>query len=121
MSGSMSFRRRLRLDLSPALGALLALSGVMVYCDLVSGGDFPWSVEAAFGMGMRFCLLWWVWSDTVRRRYALMPVWGTFMVLDTGSTTLVYLFASRGWWGIVTLVLYAVAFTSVSWLVAWLV
>jgi hypothetical protein len=50
-----------------------------------------------------------------------MPVWGTFMVLDTGSTVLVYLFASRGWWGLVTFVLYAVAFTSVSWLVASLV
>ena len=117
----MPILRRLRLDLNPAFGSLLALYGVMVYCDRVSGGDFPWSVEAAFGMGMRFCLLWWVWSDAVRRRYALMPVWGTFMVLDTGSTTLVYLFASRGWRGLVTFVLYAVAFTSVSWLVASLV
>ncbi len=113
--------RRLGLDLSPAFIALLTLSGGLVYCDLVSGGKYPWSVEAAFQLGMRFSLLWWVWSDAVRRGYALMPVWGTFMVLDTGSTSLVYLFASRRWWGLVTCVLYAVAFTMVSWLVASLV
>lgn len=117
----MSFLRRVRLDLSPAFAALLFLSGGMGYCDLVSGGDYPWAVEAAFQVGMRFALLWWVWSDAVRRRYALMPVWGTFMVLDIGSTALVYLFASRGWWGLVTCVLYAVAFTMVSLLVGWLV
>jgi len=117
----MSFARRLRLDFSPAIWAMVAFSGMYEFCFEYSEGDVPWSVDAANSLGIRFCCLWWIWSDSVRRRYALMPVWGSWMVLDAGSAAIVYLFVSRGWWGLVTLLVYGAAFTLTSFLIRLLV
>jgi len=117
----MDIARRLRLDFSPAFWAMVAIWGMSEFCFEYSGGDYPWSVDTAIALGIQFCLLWWVWSDSVRRRYALMPVWGTWMVLDVGTPSLVYLFASRGWWGLVTLLLYGGVFTLTSILIRLLV
>jgi hypothetical protein len=117
----MSFARRLRLDFSPAFLAMLALSGMSEFCFEYSKGPYPWSVDAANSVGIRFCVLWWVWSDSVRRCYALMPVWGSWMVLDAGSTAIAYLLASRGWWGFLTLFFYGFAFALMGWLVRFFV
>lgn len=113
----MSYARRLRLDFSLAFLAMVAFSAMSEFCFEYSGGDYPWLVDTANALGIQFCLLWWVWSDSVRRRFALMPAWGTWMVLDVGTASLVYLFATRGWWGLVTLLLYGTVFTLTTFLV----
>lgn len=117
----MSIARRLRLDFSPAFLALTGLWGMSEFCFEYSGGEYPWSVDTANALGIQFCLLWWVWSDSVRRRYALMPAWGAWMVLDVGTSSLVYLFVSRRWWGFATLFLYGAVFAVTSFLIRLLV
>lgn len=113
----MSFARRLRLDFSPAFWAMLGLWGMSEFCFEYSEGDYPWSVDSAFGVGMTYSGLWWIWSDAVRRRFPLMPVWGIGMGLAGSIVAVIYLFASRGWWGLVTLLLYGAAFTLTSFLI----
>lgn len=117
----MSFARRLRLDFSPAFFALLALWGMSEFCLRYSEGDHPWSVNSAYGIGLTFSILWWVWSDAIRRPYTLMPVWGSWMALAGSTVFVVYLFASRGWWGLLTLLLYGLAFALTSALIQLLV
>ena len=117
----MSFVRRLRLDFSPAFLAMLALWGMSEFCLEYSGGAYPWSVDSAYGLGMTFSGLWWIWSDAVRRQFALMPVWGIGMGLAGSTVALIYLFASRGWWGLVTLLLYGTAFILTGFLIRLLV
>lgn len=62
---SMSFARRLRLDFSPAFLALLGLWGMSEFCLRYSEGDHPWSVNSAYGIGLTFSILWWVFHSLV--------------------------------------------------------
>jgi hypothetical protein len=113
----MTFVRRLRLDFSPAFLAMLGLWGMSRFCLECSEGDYPWSVDSACGLGLTFSGLWWIWSDAARRQYPLMPVWGIGLSLAGSTVALVYLFASRRWWGFLTLLLYGMAFALTTWLI----
>lgn len=117
----MSIARRLRLDFSPAFWAMLALWGMSEFCFAYSEGDDPWSVDAAFGVGMTYSGHWWIWSDAVRRRFPLMPVWGIGMGLAGSIVAVIYLFISRGWWGLVTLLLYGASIILTGFLIRLLV
>jgi hypothetical protein len=103
----MSFSRNLSIDLCPAFGGLALLWAMMEYCDVVSGGDLPWSVESAFRLGITVSSLCWLWCDAAKRRFVLLPVWGASLICYSATAViLVYLFVSRGRWGFVTLALY---------------
>ncbi|MEX2579221.1 MAG: hypothetical protein WD342_09190 [Verrucomicrobiales bacterium] len=113
----MSFARRLRLDFGPAFFAILSLWGMSEFCLVYSDGDYPWSVDAAYTVGLAVAGFWWILSDAVRRRFPLMPVWGAWMTLAGSAVAIIYLFVSRGWWGFVTVLLYGLAFFLTSLLV----
>lgn len=105
---------RLRLDVSPAFFAALAVWGMGCFCDTAADGDVPWSVESAEQIGMTLAMFWWVRSDSVRRRRPLKMVWGSYLLLLGPVALLVYLFRSRGGWGFVTLAVYALFFLLVG-------
>ena len=117
----MSFARRLHLDLSPAFFALRGIWGMREFCVEYSDANYPWPVNSAHLVGFNVSVLWWVWSDAVRRPFPLLPVWGAWIVLAGLPVTVIYLFASRGWWGFMTLLLYGLAFSLTGFLIRLLV
>jgi len=110
----MTILRRIRLDFSPAYFGLLALWAGAEVCETLSSGKVPWSVESAYQVGLFSASSWWIWSDSVRRKYPLQPVWGSIYALFGGAVLLIYLFRSRGRWGFLTLFLYTLSFMIVS-------
>ncbi len=110
----MTILRRIRLDLGPAFWALLALWAMALWCERISEGDQPWSVLSALRLGYWIAGSWWIVSDSIRRGYRLIPVWGLYLTLIGWLAVLVYLFRTRGWWAFLTLALYLLAFVTVG-------
>lgn len=107
-SPSNPFLVRLRIDLSPAFFGFLAFWGVGDYCDVLTGGEWLWPVVSANVVAGWTIASWWIFSDAVRRRCPLLPVWG-ILLTSVGSAALVaYLFHSRGAWAWFTMLLYGV-------------
>lgn len=111
---------RLRLDLHPAAFAGPALAGMFQFCAIRSEGALLWSVLAAYRLGSWIVAVWWIWSDARRRGFPLLPVWGLWFTLADVILLFVYLFASRGWWAWVTLLLYGLIWIVTVLLVGWL-
>ena len=110
----MTILHRIRLDFSPAFWEILALWAGAEVCHALASDNLPWSVTSAYTVGVFSASTWWIWSDSARRNYPLVPVWGSFFALFGGATLLLYLFRSRGGWGFLTLALYSLTFLAAS-------
>lgn len=111
---NMRFLQRIKCDLSVPIWCLagLYLSYVLFYAS--HEPPEKTAADTIYTFGSSFIVSWWLWHDARMNRFALPMSYGFLVLFALPIYAPIYIFHTRGWMGLVTIVLYSLIFSVIS-------